>query len=54
MKSQRKRLFETLRHRVEGNIKIDLNETGREYVKWLHLAQRSVFLSGSFEHGNEL
>jgi hypothetical protein len=36
-KLEGKRAFRRPRHRWEGNIKIDLNEIGWEYVDWIHV-----------------
>jgi hypothetical protein len=38
-------------HTWEDNIKMDLQETGREDVAWIHLGQGQVV--GCSEHGNE-
>jgi hypothetical protein len=37
-KPERKRPFERVRHRLEGNIKTGLQETGLKGVKWAALA----------------
>jgi ribosome biogenesis protein Nip4 len=38
-KPERKKLLQRPRHRWEDNIRMDLRETGREVVDWIHLAQ---------------
>jgi hypothetical protein len=37
-------------HRWEDNIKMDLQEVGREEIEWIHLAQNE---GSPFECGNE-
>jgi hypothetical protein len=39
VKPERKRPLGRLKRRWEDNIKMDLKETGRENVDWIHLAQ---------------
>jgi hypothetical protein len=38
-KPERKRLFGRPSHRWEDNVRMNLIETGREAVDWIHLAQ---------------
>jgi hypothetical protein len=35
------------------NIRTGLRETGKEYVDWIHVAQRLGLVGGSCEHDNE-
>jgi hypothetical protein len=47
-----RRIFERPNRRWENIIKIDLRETGREGVDWVHVQSGQGPLAGSCEHGN--
>jgi hypothetical protein len=51
-KSEEKETLGRTRCRWEDNIKMDLEETGREGVEWIQLTEYGP-VTGSCEHGSE-